>query len=82
MPSRRKTQSQRKRELLEQERERGHRDRVLTFRQWCAVNGFSDATGRRLIKAGDAPPILRLSERRVGIHESDNAKWQASRVVA
>ena len=56
------------------------RDRVLTFRQWCAVNAFSEATGRRLIKAGDGPRVLQLSVRRIGIRESDNAAWQASRV--
>jgi hypothetical protein len=28
-----------------------HRDRVLTFRQWCEINQFSKATGRRLIRA-------------------------------
>jgi predicted DNA-binding transcriptional regulator AlpA len=57
-----------------------HRDRVLTFRQWCDVNGFSIATGRRIINAGNGPPVLRLSPRRIGIKESDNAAWQAARV--
>jgi predicted DNA-binding transcriptional regulator AlpA len=56
-----------------------HRDRVLNFRQWCQVNGFSEATGHRLIKAGEGPPVLQLSARRIGIRESDNAAWQASR---
>src|SRR5262245_43479519 len=56
------------------------RDRVLTFRAWCAVNGFSKATGRRVIKAGIGPPVLQLSPRRIGIREGDNAAWQASRV--
>ena len=61
--------------------EREHpRDRVLTFRAWCAVNGFSKATGRRIIKGGNGPPVLQLSARRIGIRESDNAAWQASRV--
>jgi hypothetical protein len=35
--------------------------RVMTFRQWCDLNGFSKDTGRRLIKAGQGPKILQLS---------------------
>jgi predicted DNA-binding transcriptional regulator AlpA len=57
-----------------------HRDRVLTFAEWCAVNGFSVATGHRLIKAGNGPPVIQLSPRRLGVRESDNAAWQQSRV--
>jgi len=56
------------------------RDRVLTFRQWCNVNNFSLMTGRRIVKSGSGPPILQLSARRIGIRETDNAAWQASRV--
>jgi predicted DNA-binding transcriptional regulator AlpA len=57
-----------------------HPDRVLTFTQWCDLNGFSKATGRRIIKRGEGPPVLQLSPRRIGIRESDNAAWQAARV--
>jgi predicted DNA-binding transcriptional regulator AlpA len=57
-----------------------HRDRVLSLRQWCEVNGFSKATGWRMIKRGEGPPVLQLSPRRIGIRESDNARWQASRI--
>jgi predicted DNA-binding transcriptional regulator AlpA len=57
-----------------------HRDRVLNFPQWCQVNGFSKATGRRIIKRGEGPPVLQLSARRIGIKESANARWQAERV--
>ena len=56
-----------------------HRDRVLTFHAWCEVNGFSLATGRRIVQRGEGPPILQLSPRRIGIRESDNAAWQAAR---
>ena len=57
----------------------GHPDRVLTFRQWCAVNAFSEATGCRILKSGNGPPVLDLSDRRIGIRESDNRAWQLSR---
>ena len=38
--------------------------RVLTFAQWCALNGISPATGRRLIKAGRGPALIQLSDRK------------------
>jgi predicted DNA-binding transcriptional regulator AlpA len=57
-----------------------HCDKVLSFAQWCAVNNFSKATGRRLIRAGEGPPVLQLSPRRIGVRESDNRVWQAARV--
>jgi predicted DNA-binding transcriptional regulator AlpA len=57
-----------------------HRDRVLSFAQWCDLNGFSKTTGHRLIKAGEGPPVLQLSPRRIGVRESDNRVWQAARV--
>jgi predicted DNA-binding transcriptional regulator AlpA len=58
---------------------RDHRDRVLSIREWAAVNGFSLATARRILKGdGPKPPVLQLSSRRLGIRESDNAAWQAS----
>jgi predicted DNA-binding transcriptional regulator AlpA len=74
------SQSETKRRRHLAERERDHRDRVLSFRQWCALNNFSEATGRRVIKAGKGPPVLQLSARRLGIRESDNAAWQQTRV--
>jgi predicted DNA-binding transcriptional regulator AlpA len=57
-----------------------HRDRVLPFLLWCKINGISPATGLRLLRAGDGPPIVQLSPRRIGVRESDNRAWQASRV--
>jgi hypothetical protein len=53
--------------------------RVLTFAQWCALNGISPATGRRLIKSGRGPQLVQLSDRRFGITIAANAAWQASR---
>jgi predicted DNA-binding transcriptional regulator AlpA len=56
-----------------------HRDRVLSFAQWCALNGISLATGRRILNSGTGPAVLELSPRRIGIKESANAAWQQSR---
>jgi hypothetical protein len=69
----------------EQRHPRSERDRalddmrVMTLRQWCEVNGFSFATGLRLIRAGKGPTITQLSPRRIGITVANNRKWQAAR---
>ena len=54
-------------------------DAVITFAEWCGLCGFSHMTGRRLIVKGGAPPIIRLSERRIGIRRSDHRKWLKAR---
>jgi hypothetical protein len=54
-------------------------DIVMSFRQWCAVNAFSTATGRRLVKSGQGPVLLRLSPRRIGITIAANRAWQTAR---
>jgi hypothetical protein len=53
--------------------------RVMSFYQWCELNGLSKDTGRRLIKAGKGPKILQLSPRRIGITVAANRAWQAAR---
>jgi hypothetical protein len=83
MPKSRKSKSRQRRRAVDW-RVNGsppveHRDRVLTLQQWCEVNGFSLATGRRILDSGDGPPVLQLFPRRIGIKESANAAWQASR---
>jgi hypothetical protein len=54
-------------------------NQVLTHTQWCALNNFSGATGKRIIASGEGPPIIRLSARRYGISVGANRKWQLSR---
>jgi hypothetical protein len=56
-------------------------DRVMSFREWCDVNGFSLATGRRLRKAGKAAAFTQLSDRRVGVTVRDNRAWQELRKI-
>jgi hypothetical protein len=53
--------------------------RILSFAQWCALNGISPATGRRLIKSGRGPTVVQLSDRRFGITIAANAEWQSAR---
>jgi hypothetical protein len=50
--------------------------KVLTFRQWCALNSISIATGKRILRSGDGPTVVHLSDRRIGIRVIDNAIWQ------
>jgi hypothetical protein len=54
-------------------------DRVLSFSQWCELNGFSRDTGRRLRKSGTGPVFTQLSDRRIGITVGNNRAWVASR---
>jgi hypothetical protein len=63
------------------ERDRANLDdhRVLSFRRWCELNGFSPATGRRIINAGTGPVVTQLSLRRIGVTIGNNARWIESR---
>jgi hypothetical protein len=73
------TPSERVRRQRQSERDRAlDDDRVMTFSEWCRVNGFSEATGRRLRRAGKAAAFVQLSDRRVGC----NREWQESRKIA
>jgi hypothetical protein len=54
-------------------------DCVLTFRQWCEINGFSARTGRRILASDDGPIVTQLSPRRVGVTVANNRAWQASK---
>jgi len=54
---------------------------VMSFSEWCDDNGFSASTGRRVIKSGKGPRIIKLSERRIGIAAAENLRWRASRLV-
>lgn len=56
-------------------------DRVMSFDDWCNLNGFSRSTGQRLIAAGKGPKFIKLSERRKGVTVAENRSWQASRLI-
>jgi hypothetical protein len=66
--------------LREQRAEKHAPDYVLTFRQWCRLNTISEYTGKYLLRQGQGPKVIQLSERRIGIRASDNLAWQESRV--
>jgi hypothetical protein len=53
---------------------------VLSFTDWCRLNNFSAATGRRILKRGDGPPIVQLSTRRIGIRLRDHDAWSEDRM--
>jgi len=80
-------QKRRKRKLTDRRMERrqlaltlgNQDDRVLTFIEWCALNGFSPRTGRRILASGDGPVVVQLAPHRMGIRVGDNRRWQESR---
>jgi len=75
-------------ELLERRGGRRQQDhdesslyRILTLAHWCALCGFSLATGRRILKSGQGPKITRLSTRRVGISIAAHREWMDSNTM-
>jgi hypothetical protein len=50
---------------------------VTPFLDWCALRGFSESTGRRLIKAGKVR-ITHPSARRIGVRSDDDEAYLAS----
>jgi hypothetical protein len=56
-----------------------HDDQILSFAEWCRLNGISTRNGRRLLKGPDALEIVRLSPRRIGITIAANRRWQDQR---
>ena len=54
-------------------------DAVLTFKEWCALNGLSERQGRRILSSGNGPVVTDLSDRRIGITRKNNRLWQAQR---
>ena len=57
-------------------------DRVMSFDDWCKLNGFSRSTGQRLIASGNGPRFIQLSEKRKGVTVGENRRWQESRLMA
>jgi predicted DNA-binding transcriptional regulator AlpA len=56
-------------------------DRVISFDDWCNLNGFSRSTGQRIVASGKGPRFIRLSEKRKGVTVGENRRWQQSRVI-
>jgi hypothetical protein len=51
-------------------------DAVLTFREWCALNGFSERQGHRILSEPGGPTVTKLSDKRIGISRRNNRAWQ------
>ena len=54
--------------------------RVLTIQEWAGLTGISLATAKRLLREGDGPAVIQLSERRIGIRTIDHTRWLAERM--
>lgn len=56
-------------------------DKVLSFGDWCNLNGISESTGQRIIARGEGPRFIRLSAKRKGVTVGENRRWQQSRQI-
>jgi hypothetical protein len=56
-------------------------DRVMSFEDWCKLNGFSRSTGQRILASGKGPRFIQLSEKRKGVTIGENRRWQMSRLI-
>jgi predicted DNA-binding transcriptional regulator AlpA len=54
--------------------------KVLTLREFAALNGFSFMTAKRLFKRGQGPVTIQLSPKRVGVRMIDARRWQEARL--
>jgi hypothetical protein len=54
--------------------------KVLTRRQWAALNSLSIETAKKLFASGEGPRTIQLSTRRIGIRMIDNRIWQEARM--
>jgi hypothetical protein len=54
-------------------------DAVLSFREWCALNGFGERTGRRILAAPGGPTVTQLTDKRIGISRRANRARLESR---
>jgi hypothetical protein len=56
---------------------------MLSFKEWCSLNGVSEDVGRRIL-AGltNIPPakVTQVSDRRIGIRQDHNDEWQDANV--
>jgi hypothetical protein len=77
---RRREDAERRRQAArEQALRHANDDAVMTFLEWCATNGFSEATGRRINERGEGPNFMQLSARRIGVTVGANRAWQQTR---
>jgi hypothetical protein len=53
--------------------------RVMRFEDWCERKGISVPTGKRILRSGKGPKVVRLSARRIGVTYGDDAAWTEAR---
>jgi len=57
----------------------GDQDRVFTVVEWAKQAGISVRNAYELISSGDGPPVVQLSENRIGIRVVDHRRWLDAR---
>jgi hypothetical protein len=58
---------------------RPHDDKVMTFSQWCELNGIAETTGREIRASGEGPRFIQISDNRIGVSYRENRRWQETR---
>jgi hypothetical protein len=60
-----------------------HDDVVLPFMEWVKFSGFSERHCRRICQPGcGGPPVVKLSDRRLGVRMGDHRRWVKERTRA
>jgi hypothetical protein len=54
-------------------------DAILSFREWCAINGFSVRQGQRILQGPGGPKVTMLTDKKIGISRRANSTWLESR---
>jgi predicted DNA-binding transcriptional regulator AlpA len=52
---------------------------VMSIRAWAAVIGVGYSTAKKIMREGDGPVKVRLSQHRVGVTASAHKAWLRSR---
>ena len=54
-------------------------NQVLAFLEWCQLNRISERTGRRIIRSGQGPAVVHMSDKKIGVTIGANKLWQQAR---
>jgi hypothetical protein len=55
-------------------------DVVLTFSEWYALAGISEAAAREMRARGEGPRCVKLTEKKLGVTLAEHRKWVKKRM--
>lgn len=53
--------------------------RLITFKEFCNLGGFSERHGQRLRARGEGPPVIQIGDRQFRIDEDGGKAWLHAR---